>query len=103
MFQSMIDLLVLGLASYRLSSLVSLEEGPFSMFIKLRAELGAYDYNAQGKARSAVGRGISCPYCVGVYMAALLYVAYKVRWLKPIIHVFAIAGIQAAFQDRSGS
>lgn len=101
--QKLVDLLVLGLASFRLSSLIALEEGPLSVFIKVRAELGAYDYDDQGRVKTSLGRGISCPYCVGVYIAALLYVAYKVRWLKPIVQVFAVAGVQAALQDRSGS
>lgn len=103
MFQNVIDLLVLSLASFRLSSLISLEEGPFSLFVRIRARLGAYDYDEQGRVKSSLGRGISCPYCVGVYISALLYVTYNVGWLKPIVHVFAIAGIQAALQDRSGS
>lgn len=64
-------------ATYRLASMVSSEEGPFSIFDKLRASLGAYDYGKNGRPDTNLGRGISCPLCTGVYLsAALLLVVF---------------------------
>lgn len=67
-----IRLLLAVFATYRLASLVGSEEGPFSIFERLRAKAGAYDYGENGKAQSALGRGISCPLCVGLYVCAAL-------------------------------
>jgi hypothetical protein len=63
-------ILLAVLATYRLASLVASEEGPFSVFDKLRAKLGAYDYGEDGKAETNLGRGIACPLCVGMYVGA---------------------------------
>lgn len=65
-------LLLAVFAVYRLSSLIAREEGPFSVFDHLRMRLGAYDYDEYGTAETALGRGIGCVFCVGVYTAALL-------------------------------
>lgn len=67
-----VRLLLAVLATYRLASLLAREEGPFSVFDRLRAYLGAYDYDENGMPETAWGRGISCVFCVGVYMAGLL-------------------------------
>lgn len=63
------------LASYRLARLIALDEGPKVPFSKnemgilarLRGKLGAYDYGANGEAKTNLGRGIACPLCVGLY------------------------------------
>jgi hypothetical protein len=69
----MTDLLLLILAAYRLTSLIASEEGPFGLFERLRAALGAYDYGPDGRPLTNLGRGIVCPLCVGVYVAALMF------------------------------
>lgn len=88
----MLEFLLLVLICYRLSLLIAKEEGPFGIFQKLRVIAGAYDYGANGLPSSNLGRGISCPLCVGVWIALLLSFYYGqffyVYWL-------AIAGGQA--------
>lgn len=71
-FSLSIRLVLLVWATYRLASMVSSEEGPFSIFERLRENLGAYDYGENGKARTNLGRGISCPLCTGVYISGAL-------------------------------
>ena len=61
--------LLLTLACYRLSQLIAIDEGPASMLLNLRARLGAYDRRADGEAKTNLGRGISCPHCVGIWIA----------------------------------
>ena len=66
-------------ASYRLARLIARDEGPKIPFSKneqgvlarLRTRLGAYDYGENGEAQTNIGRWISCPFCVGLYVSAI--------------------------------
>jgi hypothetical protein len=90
-------LLELGLATYRLTRLLVIENGPFDIFLKLRGAMGAYDYGNDGRPYSFAGELISCPYCTGVWVAILL--TLSPRWLRLIVFSLAVAGIQAALQS----
>jgi hypothetical protein len=89
--ENLIKIILIFFATYRLSSLISSEEGPYISFLYkdpdqigvfkwIRKKLGAYDlvyeYDERGnqrtKIRTNLGRGISCPLCVGAYVAAFL-------------------------------
>lgn len=89
---------------YRLSGLISSEEGPYLPFLyhdpdqrgvfeKIRYKLGAYDYvyeydeegRQQVKVATNLGRGLSCPLCVGAYLAfPIALFLYFPRKLKDI-------------------
>lgn len=69
------------LAVYRLAYLIALEEGPAEIFVRLRTALGAYDYGENGEPTTNLGRGISCPLCVGMWVALLI--APLVLWPSP--------------------
>lgn len=84
----------LALATFRLAMMIAEEEGPFSIFVKLRARVGAFDYNEYGQPKSVWGRGISCPLCVGMYAALFFYVLYHIPFGWYIVVLFAIAGLQ---------
>lgn len=75
-------------ATYRLAGLISHEEGPYIPFLYkdsnqtgvfewIRRKAGAYnyeyEYDERGNQRTTIptnlGRGISCPLCVGGYLA----------------------------------
>ncbi len=81
---------------YRLSFLVSAEEGPSGVFERLREWLGAYELGENGLADTNLGRGIACPLCVGVYVSILVSVLFW--WPSTlsslILTVFGIAGGQ---------
>jgi len=84
----MIDLVMLALADYRLSLIVSkdkISEG-------LRAQIGR---KASGSRQwQFVAELVNCPYCVGVWGALFLTMASKVRPGKALINVLAVAGLQ---------
>lgn len=92
-------LLTLGLAVFRLARLITEDEGPFSMFLILRIKAGAYDYNEQGVAQTSLGRGIGCPFCVGMYAAGLLVLLNKFKLGKFFVNVLAVAGVQSLAQE----
>lgn len=56
-------LLAASLATFRLALMISEETGPFRIFAKLRKA---------PKKDSSFREGISCPWCVSVWMSALV-------------------------------
>lgn len=93
-------LLILAiLACYRLSRLIALDEGPGSLLLNIRAAVGAYEYGPNGQAITNLGRGISCPHCVGIWTAAGLALAIFPLNLWLILYWLAIAGGQSLLQE----
>lgn len=77
----MLDFLILALATWRLSSLLSVELGPFNIFDRLRAACGV-ELDAQGGmvGTNWFARGLICVWCASVWIGVVLGVAY---WLWP--------------------
>lgn len=88
------NIIALGLATFRLSLMITQEEGPFSAFFKLRIKFGAYDYDESGEPDTVLGRGISCPLCVGMYAAFLFVALNQIPYGWFVVLLFAVAGIQ---------
>lgn len=84
--------LVLTLACYRLARLVAVDYGPANVFENIRIRLGAYDYDANGEIETNLGRFISCPHCVGVWIALpLAFLMSGFEWYT-LVYWLAIAG-----------
>jgi hypothetical protein len=79
-------LIVLALATWRLTSLLVWEDGPFEIFSRLRYRLGVR-YNDQSVACGTnwFAKGVVCPACASVWFGALWALAYflwpDVWWL----------------------
>lgn len=84
-------------AVYRGARMVATEEGPAEMFVRLREWAGAYDLGENGLAESSLGRGIACPYCVGVWLAfpAAAAVLWPTQWTTFGLVWLGLAGAQA--------
>ena len=95
----MLNLLVIGLAAFRLARLIAFEEGPGAIFHTFRARLGAYDYGIAGLPATSLGRGVTCPYCVGVWAALGLYWLSQYSLTNWIVVCLAGAGIQTFLQN----
>lgn len=80
------------LACYRLSRLITLDEGPFEIFHKLRVRLGAYDYGPYGEAKTSLGKGLTCPHCVGVWIGIPLSLYASGIYWYTLLWWLAIAG-----------
>ena len=89
------DWAALFLATWRLTRFVNEDEGPASFMLRLRIMAGAYDYNEHGVADTVLGRGITCPFCVGMYAAVLWIVLQRFAWGRWACKVWAVAGAQA--------
>jgi hypothetical protein len=64
-----LTVILASLAVYRLSRMLTDEEGPFSMFVKLRN---------LAKPETWIGRGLACIICMSVWIA--LPVALWIDW-----------------------
>jgi len=95
----MLLLLLSILAVYRLAQLISLDDGPFDVFKRLRLLCGqiAYKY----KNLKTLADLVNCPYCLGVWFALFVVIALRPSpwWL----HWLAIAGGQAFLQSMGGN
>lgn len=108
---SVLDLILLGLASARLSDIISTDEIMLWMrepFIKLEAaEIAGREVETRtGRGRGfrkVIGDLLACPWCVGVWVAAgltyLYFLAPRFTWL--FILLLAIAEIGSLVQTLS--
>lgn len=91
--------ILIGLAAWRLTALLSYERGPFSVFINLRTWLG-FHHGEDGEPdewESGILRDvISCPWCLGLSMAAVAYGLWQVTPL--IVIVLAAASVVIAVE-----
>lgn len=77
----MIDFLILILATWRLASLLVVEDGPFDMFLLFRLKAGIlYDQNGEPFGTSWFSDGLACLWCVSVWVGLVTGIAY---WLWP--------------------
>ncbi len=75
-------LLLCALATYRLTRLVLIEDGPFDVALKLR---GALDPDQ----RTWLGKGMACPWCVSFWIGPAL--AYLSTYTAGLILVSGLA------------
>lgn len=105
-----VKFILLALAVYRASELVTQDRGPFDIFLNLRIWLGAYDRDETGEPRTELGRLVECAYCTGIWLSlpALLLLAFipfvlegiGVLWLGVVW--LALAGLQSLFETVAG-
>lgn len=91
----MLNLILASFACYRLSLLITQDEGPFSVFQKLRFYAGGYNLAPNGEPITNLGRGIICPLCVGLWIALPLAILINGFNWYTLVYWLAIAGIQA--------
>lgn len=90
-----VSLVVLGLATWRVSHMLAHEHGPGNVLDKLRVALGAEHGTSVGwYSMTFWGALIICPLCLSVSIALLLYLLVDMlpaAW--PIPYVLAISGL----------
>jgi hypothetical protein len=62
----LITFIIYALAVYRLTQLVIYDEGPYSIFDRIRMTLRIHERN------DWIGRGLTCPACVSFWIGLLL-------------------------------
>jgi len=80
------ELLVLALATWRLTSLLNREAGPFGLLTKFRHLIGIrYDEYSNVYGKNQIAEMVTCHWClsvwVGIAVAASYYLWNDVWWL----------------------
>lgn len=78
--EGVIFFLLLALASYRLTKMVAIEDGPFDIFLNFRG----YIYN-NTKEDSTWQKAIECPYCISWWSSLILYL--MPRWFVTVMGI----------------
>ncbi len=90
--------ILLALLVYRLARLIAIDDGPLDVILEFRNTLGAYDYGPNGLAKNSLGRGITCPHCVGMWLALFVAIA-AYPWPEVLVYWLALAGAQSFLQS----
>lgn len=95
-------LLLYGLATWRMSSLLVRERGPWDLFVRVRA-LAGISHTEEGKPfeipDNVLAGILSCTWCCSVWVAIPWAIAYPGTWIEKIAAVFAISAV-AIIVDR---
>jgi len=87
------ELIIVILATWRLSSLIAGEDGPWNIFLRLRLKLGfEYDKHSKLIAKTELAKGMECPYCNSIWIASFLVlplVSNPIEWLYYLLAVSA--------------
>lgn len=89
-------LLLFGLATWRLTSLLVRERGPWNVFVRLRARAGiSHDELGQPlEVPDNVLAGIlSCTWCCSVWVAIPWAIFYPGGWIEKIAAALAISAV----------
>lgn len=71
------DIIILALATWRISNLFVNEDGPFMMFAELRRLAGVrYDKASEPVAGNEVAKLFTCIWCFSVWLGLIVAVAY---------------------------
>lgn len=92
------QIVITGLASFRLTNLISKEAGPWDVFVIFRSWAGVYDIGPDKKPIGFLGKMIECPFCLGIWISFFLLILPPSKLRKYFINFLAIAGIQVALQ-----
>jgi hypothetical protein len=91
------DLVILALASWRLAYMLVEEAGPFEVFSRLRYRAGVRSVVTRDNAGQPVGsrtalntlaEGLTCVWCVSVWAALVLLIPWPpLEWLRLVLAV----------------
>lgn len=92
---SIVDLLLLVAAAYRLTELLVNDAGPWALLVKARERLDASALNCakQHNEQAYVTNVLCCVHCTGIYAAASVYVLWLIA--PPVVIVLAVAGLMS--------
>ena len=94
-------------ATYRLSQLVALDDGPLDCFATLRG-LTVYSLKGnqrEGRVWKSLEELVNCPYCLGIWFAGLTTLLVMqvapMDFLTGLLFWLGVAGGQCALQSRT--
>jgi hypothetical protein len=92
---TILDLTILILATWRVTSLLYIEDGPYRILARLREYLGVYyDSNGSRQASTEIGKAFNCPACLSVWVGGFVALSYAIApawiWLPLALSAGAI-------------
>lgn len=91
---SFLEFVVLSLATWRVSHLVTQEDGPFDIFIIVREKIGRIEHDDDGQVvmipETFFGKLLSCVWCLSVWIATGFFIAYLI-WPMSIFLAYPLA------------
>ncbi|MBN8199157.1 MULTISPECIES: DUF1360 domain-containing protein [Bacillaceae] len=107
---SAMELLILSLASFRLTRLMVYDKiteflrKPFLKEVEEKNQVGEteiYLVVREGRIRGFFGELLSCYWCTGVWSAIFIYAVYYfyASWSAPILMILAVAGLAAIIES----
>jgi hypothetical protein len=72
----------MGLATWRVASIIANEAGPFDVFQRIRLWAGEYEDKGVRTASTWYGKGIQCIYCISVWCGLFFFGLYLLRSLN---------------------
>lgn len=96
---SLIDVILTGLASYRIAKMISTEYGPGDVFLHFRSKVGVYDLGKDGRPLTFWGKLFECPLCFGVWLALALMLIPDCGLKRLFVRWMSIAGLQTFLQS----
>lgn len=77
---------VLGLATWRIGSMVAVEDGPIGIFGWFRDKVGVkYDEQSEPSGSNFFAEGIKCVWCNSIWIGIAFAIAY---WFQPTLTMF---------------
>lgn len=101
---SLLRLVLATLTCFRLAQLIALDNGPLFIFWRFRISVEQFVAASQKRRDSwfwkSVADGLSCPYCLGLYISLLcsLLVLFPTHIGDILLVWFGIMGMQAFLQ-----
>lgn len=90
----MFELLVVGLAAWRISRMLVTEQGPWNIFRRLREATGIKYYSHSNDIVEGLDNPLACMYCTSVWLVIGFY--FAPLWITTI---FAAAAIPALIEE----
>lgn len=76
----LVGLIILGLAVWRVTSLLVDEEGPWEIFCRLRQWAGVrYDVRSEAYGTNVVAKAMCCVWCLSVWTGAAFSLAFLIN------------------------
>lgn len=95
------DFILIGMATWRLSSMLVNEAGPFDMFQTLRDKLGVYPVKVgdtvQCQSKHAIWGMFCCVWCMSVWVSALMLTLYTIAPI--MVYWLAISTLAVIVQE----
>ena len=97
----LVEVIILGLAGWRLAALLSYERGPWDVFLRMRKALD-FEHNEHGEPvawpNTFLGNLFNCVWCLSLYTVPLCWVIW--RTLPEVVIMIVAASAVAVATER---